>query len=404
MRVVIVGGGIGGVVTALELGAVGVESVVVEQARAIRPVGAGIQIAPNASRQLVRLGLGDALAAVAVEPEAILVRSHKRGRVLQRTPLGAEARRRFGFPYYHVHRADLMDILVGALPAGVLRLGRQVTGIEDTGQGVRVELAGGEVLAADVVVGADGIHSTVRARLHGPDRPRFSGMICWRGVVPAERLVGVELPRVCEAYYGPGRSVVSYWVSSGRAYNFVGIVPAGEAWSDEDWTAQGSRDDLQADIATFHEPVRAVAACIEHPLRWGIFDRDPLPWWSRGRVTLLGDAAHPMLPYLAQGACHAVEDAGVMARCLVRWKDDPVAALAAYDEVRRPRATQTQLLARSQERVFHLDDWRSVWRRNQAMRAAARRDPGTATAVPTAATMYDYDAATVPLPARAGTS
>ncbi len=216
-------------------------------------------------------------------------------------------------------------------------------------------------------------------------------------MVPAERLEGVELPRVCEAYYGPGRSVVSYWVSGGRAYNFVGIVPAGDAWSEEDWTAEGSAEDLRADVAGFHEPVRAVAACIERPLRWAIFDRDPLPWWSKGRVTLLGDAAHPMLPYLAQGACHAIEDGGVLARCLQRWPDDPVAALAAYDEVRRPRASRTQLLARSQERVFHLQDWREVWRRDHALRAASRHDAAVGGERPTASTMYDYDAATVPL-------
>ncbi len=178
MRVVVVGGGIGGVVAALEMGAVGVDVVVLEQASAIRPIGAGIQIAPNASRQLIRLGLGDGLTAVAVEPDAILVRSARRGRVLQRTPLGPVARERYGFPYYHVHRADLMDLLVGAVPEGVLRLGSKVTALEDTGAAVRVELAGGEVLEADAVIGADGIHSPVRGWLQGPDAPRFSGMVC----------------------------------------------------------------------------------------------------------------------------------------------------------------------------------------------------------------------------------
>jgi salicylate hydroxylase len=396
LDVVVVGGGIGGLTTALELLAAGFRVTVLEQASALRPIGAGIQIAPNASRQFARLGLLDQLLAVAVEPEAILVRTARRGGVLHTTPLAAAARERSGAPYLHVHRADLLDLLVAAVPEGVLRLGARVVGVDDGPDGVRVQLEGGEEVAADVLVGADGIHSTVRAHLHGPDAARFSGMVCWRGLVPRERLAGVDLPRVCEAYYGPGRSVVSYWVSAGAHYNFVGIVPAGDTWSSEDWTAEGDPADLRADFAGFAPPVRAVAAEIERPLRWAIYDRDPLPWWSAGRVTLLGDAAHPMLPYLAQGACQAIEDAGVLARCLARADGGAVAeALACYEAARRPRTTQVQAQARRQERTFHLSGWRDVWRRDHDLRAASRRDPGSTAS----GWLYGYDAGAVDLDA-----
>lgn len=387
MRVIVVGGGIGGLAATLSLAERGIDAVVVEQARALSPVGAGIQIGPNAARVLDRVGVLEELLGRAVAPDAILVRSHKRGRVLHTTTLGPSVRDEYGFPYLHVHRADLVDVLAGALPAGVLRLGTAVEAFEDLGDGCRVTLASGEVIEGDVVVGADGIHSRVRDHLFGPQPSRFSGYVCWRGLVPAERLRQWELPRVCEAYYGPGRSVVSYYVSGGDLYNFVGIVPAEEGWATEDWTAEGDPLDLRRDFADFHAPVQAVAAAIERPLKWAIHDRDPLPRWTKGRMTLLGDAAHAMLPYLAQGACQSIEDGAVLTRCLERWPDEPAAALEAYEAVRRPHTAKVQEMARRGERTFHLSEWRDVWRRNQALRAA--QAVGTA-ASPTG-WLYGYD-------------
>lgn len=399
MQAVVVGAGIGGLAAALELRARGIDVVVVEQAQMLRAVGAGIQLAPNATRVLDHLGVLADVEARAVSPDAILVRSHKRGRVLHTTTLGSQVEQRFGYPYLHVHRADLLDALVAALPPGVVRLGSRVTDVDDGTDTVRVTLTGGERLDADVLIGADGIHSAVRTALFGPDHPTFSGYVCWRGLVPVERLDGWDLPRVCEAYYGPGRSAVSYYVAAGELYNFVGIVPAGDGWRTEDWTAEGDPEDLRADFADFHAPVRAVAAEVSHPLKWAIYDRDPLSRWSVGRVTLLGDAAHAMLPYLAQGACQAIEDAAVLARCLEDGHDDVAGALATYEATRRPRTTQVQEAARRGETTFHLSDWREVWRRNQALREAQRSG---VTNSPTG-WLYDYDALTVPLaPATAG--
>jgi len=393
MHVAVVGGGIGGLAAALSLRKVGIDVTVLERARALQPIGAGLQIGPNAARVLDHLGLLQQLEAKAVAPDAILVRSHRRGRVLHTTELGPDVRAQYGFPYLHAHRADLVDVLAGGLPEGVVRLGSSVEDIRDSGEGCEVELADGEVIEADAVVGADGIHSQVRAGLFGPENPTFSGYVCWRALVPSERVAGLNLPRVCEAYYGPRRSVVSYYVSAGDQYNFVGIVPAGDDWLTEDWTAQGDPAELRRDFEDFHEPVQAVAAEIETALKWAIFDREPLERWSVGRVTLLGDAAHAMLPYLAQGACQAIEDGAVLARCLEQSTDDPAAALQHYEAARRPHTAKVQEMARRGETTFHLTDWREVWRRNQALRTA--QSAGTK-ASPTG-WLYGYDAYSVPL-------
>jgi salicylate hydroxylase len=394
MHVTVVGGGIGGLAAALSLRAAGMEVTVLEQARDLQPVGAGIQVGPNACRVLAELGVLEAMLAAAVAPEAVLVRSHRSGRVLHRTDLGDSVRERFGFPYLHVHRADLVGVLADALPDGVLRLGARVDGLADDEGGCRVTLDDGSALATDIVVGADGIHSRVRETLFGPEEPTFSGYVCWRALVPAERLANWDLPTVCEAYYGPRRSVVSYYVSGGDLYNFVGIVAADadDEWTTEDWTAEGDPADLRHDFADFHAPIRAVAGEVDHALKWAIYDREPLERWTVGRVTLLGDAAHAMLPYLAQGACQAIEDAAVLARCLVRWSAEPATALERYEALRRPHTTRVQKAARRGETTFHLSDWGDVWRRNHALRQAqARGGRGPLDWV------YGYDAYTVPL-------
>ena len=393
MHVAVVGAGIGGLTAAASLRKRGIDVTVLEQASELRPIGAGIQVAPNACRVLADIGVLDELLTRAVAPEAILVRSHKRGRVLHTTQLGPSVEERYGYPYLHVHRADLINVLHRCLPEDAIRLQSQVTDIEDRGNGCVISLSSGEHLETDVVVGADGIHSKVRELLIGPDHPTFSGYVCWRGLVPAERLRSWELPVVCEAYYGPRRSAVSYYVAAGEYYNFVGIVPADDGWDSEDWTAEGDPADLRRDFADFHEPMQAVAAEIERPLKWAIYDREPLERWSVGRVTLLGDAAHAMLPYLAQGACQSIEDAAVLARALEHSSGQPEVALAGYEAVRRPHTTKVQEAARRGEANFHLSDWREVWRRNHALREAQSK--GTRHS-PTG-WLYEYDALTVPL-------
>ncbi len=387
MRAVIVGGGIGGLTAAVALRAAGWDVVVLEQARAFSEVGAGIQVASNAARVLKRLGLGDAVAASAVEPDGIDVRSARTGRLLHRTPLGDFARRTYGAPYYHLHRADLLDVLVAALPADVLRLRSTVVAVESDDDGVRVTLADGDTIDGDVLVGADGIHSRIRDHLHGPATSRFSGMVCWRGLVPAERLRHVDLARVCHVWYGPHASVVAYWVRRGELFNVVGIVEGPD--SAETWTERGDPAQLRSDFACFEPTVRAFMAEIDEPYLWSIHDRDPLPWWTKGRITLLGDAAHPMLPYLAQGACQSIEDAAVLAGCLDATPPSGVCeALQRYEAVRRPRTTQVQLQSRAGETMFHLADWRSVWRRDRQLQAAMAADPSS-----TARTwLYGYDA------------
>jgi len=390
-RALVVGGGIGGLTAAATLRAVGWDVTVLEQARALAQVGAGIQVASNAARVFAGLGLADALAVRAVEPTGIDVRSARTGRLLHHTPLGDFARTTYGAPYFHLHRADLLDVLVGAVPAEAIRLRTVVTAVQDRGDAVTVTLDDGTTLDADVVVAADGIHSPSRALLHGPARSQFSGMVCWRGLIPAERVAHLALARICHVWYGPDASVVAYWVRGGELFNVVGIVQGG-AEAVESWSARGDRDRLLADFAGFEPTVRGFMAEIDDPFLWAIHDRDPLPWWTRGRVTLLGDAAHPMLPYMAQGACQAIEDAAVLARCLEpvdpSRTDEVTAALQRYEAIRRPRTTEVQQQSRAGATVFHLKDWRSVWRRNQQLRTAMRADP----AVSARTWLYGYDA------------
>ena len=351
-----IGAGIGGLTAALALARAGLRVRVFEQAPALREVGAGIQLAPNATRILHRLGLADALARVAVKPARSELRRWDDGRVLWSQPLGAVIEERFGAPYYHLYRPDLLGVLADALPDGVLHLGRRVTAITERDDGVLVRLGDGSTARADVALGADGIHSTVRAALFGPESPRFSGSTAYRGLVPVERLAHLDLPRQGYAWLGPDRHFVHYYVAGARLMNFVAVCPGGD-WRIESWSARGRLADALAEFAGFHPTVREIIRAADETHRWALYDRAPLPRWSAGRVTLMGDAAHPMLPFLAQGACQAIEDAATLARLL---RDAPAAAvpelLARYETHRKPRATQVQQGSLENATTYHLPD------------------------------------------------
>jgi salicylate hydroxylase len=259
LRVLISGGGIGGITTALALRQRGIDAQLFEQADAFREVGAGIQLSANATRVLRTLGLGEALAGVAVYPEGRDYRAWDTGERVFWTPLGERAEAHFGAPYYQVHRADLLDILVHALGDTSIHLNACVEAFEQDRHGLTMTLADGRIVAGDVLVGADGIHSTVRARLFGQEQPRYTGCVAWRGLVPAERLTHLDLGRVNGIWIGPNRSMVQYYVSAGRMFNWVGISRSGHA-AQESWLAEGRAEDALAEYVNWHPTIRAIIA------------------------------------------------------------------------------------------------------------------------------------------------
>lgn len=355
MKILIAGGGIGGLTAALCLIDAGFEVQVLEQAAGFAEVGAGLQVSPNGMKVLARLGLAEALEAVAFRPETIEMRLGRGGRQLFTVPLKQAALDRYGAPYIHIHRADLQEVLVRALMARAphaIRTGTKIAGFEADDRGVTVRLAGGGMVRGDVLVGADGIHSVVRTQLLGRDSPRFTGNVAWRLVVPAEGLRGLVPPTAC-IWVGPGQHAVTYYLRRGELINFVGVVETA-SWQGESWNDRGDRGQLKQAFAGWHDTLHQIIERADLCHRWALFDRAPLPRWGEGRVTLLGDACHPMLPFLAQGAVMAIEDAWVLSRCLAEGCDDPAIALALYATQRQPRTARVQGGAWANARNFHV--------------------------------------------------
>jgi salicylate hydroxylase len=389
LRILIVGGGVGGITTVLALRQRGIEARLFEQAPAFRHVAAGIQISANATRILQRLGLGDALARVAVYPEARAYYAWDTAEHLYSTPLGQVAEAHFGAPYYCAHRADLLDVLLGGLGSNGIHLNSQVRDLNQDADGVMVTLADGSTIRGDVLIGADGIHSTVRARLFGDERPRYTGNVAWRGLVPAERVAHLDLGLVNGVWMGPNRSIVQYYVSAGRIYNWIGISRTSDAGR-ESWLAEGSASDALDEYAGWHPTIRTIIQATPRLLRQALYDREPLPEWRVGRVVLLGDAAHPMLPFFAQGAAQSIEDAYVLAGCLAAQPDDPVLALQRYVQLRQSRTAWMQGFARAEEELYQMHDADAIAERNARMRETRRR--GTTPFPPEQERLYGYDA------------
>ncbi|GIF76680.1 FAD-dependent monooxygenase [Asanoa siamensis] len=348
MRAVVVGGGIGGLVTALALRRVGVEVRVFEQAAVVGTAGAGIQLAPNATRILASLGLLGSVRQVAVAPTSFEFRRWDDGRLLSATPLGPAVLSAYGAPYLHVHRGDLVALLAGAVP---VEAGARCVDVSPDGE---VVLADGRRERADLVVGADGIHSVVRRSILGAADARFTGHVAYRGLIPADRVAGLPVARTATVRMGPGRHCVHYFVSSGRLLNVVCVVEESR-WTRESWTDVGDPLEVRAAFAGWDPVVSALAGALSAPLKWALFDREPIPRWSKDAVTLLGDACHPMLPYGAQGAAQAIEDAFVLAACVADSSDVP-AALARYEALRHDRTARVQDLSRGNATRFHLPD------------------------------------------------
>jgi salicylate hydroxylase len=370
MRVGVVGGGIGGLSAALALLRAGFDVHVYEQAPALGEVGAGVQISPNAWRILHGLGLAGELAATGVRPLAWHQRRWDDGRTLLRTPLGDAIEAAFGFPHYQMHRADLLSALAGALPAERVQLGRRLTGIADRGDRVEARFAGGARAEVDVLVGADGIHSRTRRLLFGPEHPRFTGCVAYRGLVPAGRLRDLGLEVTAQVWMGPGRHFVHYFVRGGRLVNFVAVVEQ-TTWTRESWTDRGEVADALAAFEGWHPQVRAILGAVDETFVWALFDRVPLERWSAGRVTLVGDACHPMLPFMAQGAAQAIEDGATLAACLAREGADVAGALRRYERLRIRRTARVQAASTANKTRFHLPDGPAQRERDARMSAGS---------------------------------
>jgi 6-hydroxynicotinate 3-monooxygenase len=357
LNVAIIGAGIGGLTAAACLRRTGIGVTIFEQARGFARVGAGIQQAPNAVRVLYALGLKEQLLAQAFQPDSNDSRDYDTGALTNAFPLGQAIRDRHGVPYFLMHRGDLHAMLASLVPADTIRLNHKLDGLEQLSDGaVRLRFTNGEEVEADAVVGADGVHSVVRAFMLGKEAPRYTGRVAYRTVFPTARLNGLDV-HPCVKWWGPDRHIVSYFVNPRRdELYFVTSTPEPD-FEVESWSAKGDLATLRAAYDTFHPQVRAILAACPEVHKWALVERDPLPHWTEGSVTLLGDACHPMTPYMAQGASTSIEDGVILSRFLDGVDRDGVAAaLQRYEATRKPRTSRIQMTSAQNTWLRHPHD------------------------------------------------
>jgi salicylate hydroxylase len=369
-RIAIVGGGIGGLAAAAFLHRAGLRCTVYEQAPELREVGAGIVVAPNAGRLLRRLGVMDAFRRHAVRLDVGWeFRRWRDGAVLSAEDLATACERLYGEHTYTAHRADLLAVLRRAVPAGTVRLGKRCTSINASGARPSVRFADGDVAEADVLVGADGIHSVTREAIVTPSPAAYSGICAFRALVPARHAPAFARRPAQTLWIGPDHHLVHYPVSAGKFVNLVAFAPARD-YRVESWTATATVAEFLAEFRGWDERLAGLIQAARIPGRWALLDRAPLRWWSRGHVTLLGDAAHPMFPFFAQGAAQAIEDAAVLARCLAEGLAGPAAALQRYETLRIPRTTRLQQVSHTRAQVNHLPDGPDQQARDDSLASA----------------------------------
>jgi len=367
----VLGAGIGGLAVAALLRRVGYDVRVYEQARRFERVGAGIQMTPNAVKVLSRLGVEERLKQIAFRSERRLSRDWDSGKITSELNFGEEFERRFEAPHLCLHRADLHAAIESAVPSGIVHFGKQLVGLERNE--LALLFADGSRAHADAVIGADGVHSMVRELLLGPEKPRFTGRVAYRSLFPVARLGDARLTAAHTKWWGTDRHIVIYYVTATRdQICFNASVPEGAEWmTGESWSMKGDVDELRKAYSGFHPEVRAVLDACPSVHKWALLERDPLPRWSEGRVVLIGDACHPMTPYMAQGAASALEDAAVLVRCLERAGGARLEqAFDLYEATRKPRASAIQAKSSS-----------NTWMRTDA-------EPGW---------VYGYDAWSAPL-------
>jgi len=338
-RVLVAGGGIGGLTAALALLRMGCDVEVFEQAPELKELGAGLQLAANGTRALFALGVGEELKGLSCEAEGKEIRLWNSGERWKLHDLGKVSVERYGHPYLTVYRPDLLGVLERAVrreKPGAIHLGAKCVGFEQTREAVSVRLEDGGAVEADALIGADGVHSRVRQGLFGPDKPEFTGVVAWRGIVPMEALPRHMARMVGSNWVGPGGHVVHYPLRAGKVMNFVGAQERSD-WRVESWSARGTLEELKADFAGWHDDVHALIRNIPVPYKWALMVRAPMERWTIGRVSLLGDACHSMVPFLAQGANMAIEDGYILARALTESDAGVPARLLTYERARRDR-------------------------------------------------------------------
>lgn len=362
-HIIIAGGGIGGMAAALALINQGFRVDVYEQAQELREVGAGIQISPNGNRALDHLGVFKALEALSNNAEEKVVRLWNTGRTWKAFDLGPEAVDRYGYPYLTVYRPDLLQVLVDAVRAkspNAVHLGKRASGFRQTADGVELHLETGETIHGDYLIGADGVHSKIRNALTGDQPAKFTGMLAWRGTIPMEGLPAHMHRSLATVWIGPTAHAVHYPLRGGKLMNFVATVERSD-WQVESWSAEGTKDEFRNDFKGWHQDIQTLIDAAPSQFKWALMARPALETWANGRVALLGDACHPTLPLLAQGAVMAVEDAVVLGRALSLHREDIERGLKAYEKARsavarRKVAGATDNLKRFHNKAFEQED------------------------------------------------
>jgi len=355
MKITIIGAGLGGLTAAVAMLRKGFDVTVLEQASALKEIGAGVQLSANATGVLFKLGMGDALMTLACEPLGKRVRLWNTGQIWPLFDLGAVSRAMYGYPYLTLHRADLHQVLaqaVMALKPDAIKLGVRVTGHEQEDGRVIIHSESGERYTSDIAIGADGVHSRTRETMFGPDAPVYSGIMAWRGVVKTADLPQHMREPYGSNWVGPGAHVIQYPLRGGELFNFVGAVER-PAWEAESWSERGTHAECLADFKGWHSDVHTLIGATETPYKWVLKVRDPMSSWTKGHVTLLGDACHPTLPFLAQGAAMAIEDGYILARALEKYSDDLATAFARYETARMDRTTKVVLGSNANAKRFH---------------------------------------------------
>ncbi|MEL0636265.1 FAD-dependent oxidoreductase [Marinomonas sp. TI.3.20] len=373
-HIAIVGAGIGGLSAALALATAGFKVTVFEQAKKIGEVGAGLQMSPNAMKVLRQFGLEDKLRPYAFVPQHACMRDFKTGEYYLKSPLGKTSEARYSAPYWHLHRADLHKVLILAcedLGVEVL-LDASVERYTENGDQVTLTLADKSEHSADLLIGADGIRSVIREQMLGKESPTFMKQVAWRGVIPASELNDVHIqPDAC-VWVGPNRHFVTYYLRGGELVNFVAVEER-EDWHQESWREEGDVEELKAAFAGWHPEVSQLLDHAKSTFLWALNGRDELPAWHQGRVVLLGDACHPMLPFMAQGAAMAIEDAYALSQLLVKYS--VLDALDRYELLRKPRATNIQKMSKDNAALYHMHGGVFGRMKLNAVKIASRLSP-----------------------------
>lgn len=356
MKIIIAGAGIGGLTAALAVGRLGHRVTLLERAAQIDDVGAGIQISPNALKVLDALGVGEGVRRCAFRPRALEMRMGRSGRGIFSVPITDAATADWGADYLHLHRPDLIAALLEEVRSATnirIILGQRVSEYSQSPEAINVRCGDGTTINADLLIGADGIRSAVREQMLGEQQPNFTGNAAWRLVVPTESLGDYAPPPTACVWVGAGRHAVTYRLRGGALSNFVGVVERSD-WTHESWTDRGTKEQALADFAGWHPIIEAMIMQATEHYRWALFDRDPLPKWSEGRAVLLGDACHPTLPFLAQGAAMAIEDGFILAEEVSARGDTGLSeALSAYFGRRIARVSSVQRRSRANMGRFH---------------------------------------------------